>query len=134
MKGWYKYMKDVKFFRCNHCGNIIEMIHDAGVPVVCCGEKMHELVPNTSDGAGEKHVPVVNVNGNSVVVRVGEVDHPMLPEHFIQWVYVQTNLGGMKKYLNPSEAPSAAFELAEGESVVAVYEYCNLHGLWKTTL
>ena len=127
-------MKDVKFFRCNHCGNIVEMIHESGVPIVCCGENMHELVPNTSDGAGEKHVPVVSLDGENVVVRVGAVDHPMLPEHFIQWIYVQTNLGGMKKYLNPNEGPAASFKLAEGEKAVAVYEYCNLHGLWKTTL
>lgn len=127
-------MKDVKFYRCNHCGNIIEKIIDSGVPVVCCGEKMTELVPNTSDGAGEKHVPVVEVNGNDVVVRVGEVDHPMIPAHFIQWIYVQTNLGGMRKDLTPEVGPTASFKLAEGETVVAVYEYCNLHGLWKTTL
>ena len=127
-------MKEVKFYRCNHCGNIIEKVIDSGVPVVCCGEKMTELVPNTSDGAGEKHVPVVEVNGNEVVVRVGEVDHPMIPAHFIQWIYVQTNLGGMRKDLTPEVGPTASFKLAEGESVVAVYEYCNLHGLWKTTL
>ena len=95
---------------------------------------MTELVPNTSDGAGEKHVPVVEVNGNDVVVRVGEVDHPMIPAHFIQWIYVQTNLGGMRKDLTPEVGPTASFKLAEGETVVAVYEYCNLHGLWKTTL
>ena len=127
-------MKDVKFYRCNHCCNNIEKVFDAGVPVVCCGEKMTELVPNTSDGAGEKHVPVVEVNGNDVVVRVGEVDHPMIPAHFIQWIYVQTNLGGMRKDLTPEVGPTASFKLSEGEKVVAVYEYCNLHGLWKTTL
>lgn len=127
-------MKDVKFLRCNHCGNIVEMIHESGVPIVCCGENMHELIPNTSDGANEKHVPVVNIEGNVVNVRVGEVDHPMIPEHFIQWIYVQTNLGGMKKYLTPNEAPAAQFVLSENETVVAVYEYCNLHGLWKAAL
>lgn len=127
-------MSDAKFLRCNHCGNIVGVIHDAGVPMMCCGEKMTELVPNTSDGAGEKHVPVVKVNGTEVEVRVGEVDHPMIPEHFIQWIYVQTNKGGMRKVLNPNEAPAATIALTEGEEVVAVYEYCNLHGLWKTTL
>lgn len=127
-------MKEVKFYRCNHCGNIVEKLIDSGVPVVCCGENMVELVPNTSDGAGEKHVPVVEVNGNEVIVRVGEVDHPMIPAHFIQWIYVQTNLGGMRKDLTPEVGPTASFKLAEGESVVAVYEYCNLHGLWKTTV
>ena len=127
-------MKEPKFYKCAHCGNIITKIEDKGVPVFCCGQKMDELVPNTSDGAGEKHVPVVEVNGNDVVVRVGEVDHPMIPAHFIQWIYVQTNLGGMRKDLTPEVGPTASFKLAEGETVVAVYEYCNLHGLWKTTL
>lgn len=127
-------MADVKFYRCNHCGNIVEMINNTGVPIICCGEPMVELIANTTDGAHEKHVPKVNVEGNDVVVRVGEVDHPMIPEHYIQWIYVLTNLGGMKKYLNPNEGPVATFKLAEGETVEAVYEYCNLHGLWKAAL
>lgn len=127
-------MKELKFFRCNHCGNIIEMIHASGVPVVCCGENMQELIPNTSDGAGEKHVPVVTVSGQVVEVNVGEIDHPMIPEHFIQWVAVHTENGVYKKYLTPGTAPHATFTLTEGDQIIAVYEYCNLHGLWKTTL
>lgn len=127
-------MTETKFYRCNHCGNIIEMINNTGVPVVCCGEKMQELVANTSDGAKEKHVPVVNIDGENVVVRIGEVDHPMIPAHYIQWIYVQTNLGVMRKHLSFEEGPTASFKLSEGETVVAVYEYCNLHGLWKITL
>lgn len=127
-------MEDVKFYRCNHCGNIIEMIHNSGVPVVCCGENMHELVANTSDGAQEKHVPVVHIEDENVVVRIGEVDHPMIPAHYIQWIYVQTNLGGMRKFLTPDDGPTASFKLAQGEHVIAVYEYCNLHGLWKVVL
>ncbi|MGN1343627.1 MAG: desulfoferrodoxin family protein [Traorella sp.] len=127
-------MKDVKFFRCNHCGNIVEKVIDAGVPVVCCGEPMKELVPNTSDGANEKHVPVVHVDGKDVVVRIGEVDHPMVPAHYIQWIYVLTNLGGMRKDLTSDMAPTASFRLSDNEEVIAVYEYCNLHGLWKVEL
>ena len=127
-------MKEVKFYRCNHCGNIVEKIIDSKVPVVCCGEKMTELVPNTSDGAGEKHVPVVEINGNKVVVRVGEVDHPMIPAHYIQWVYVVTTEKVMRKDLTSDNAPRAEFVLDENEKVVEVYEYCNLHGLWKTVL
>ena len=127
-------MKEVKFYRCNHCGNIVEKIIDSKVPVVCCGEKMTELVPNTSDGAGEKHVPVVEINGNKVVVKVGEVDHPMIPAHYIQWVYVVKTKKVMRKDLTSDNAPRAEFVLDENEKVVEVYEYCNLHGLWKTVL
>lgn len=127
-------MKEVKFYRCNHCGNIVEKIIDSTVPVVCCGEPMKELIPNTSDGAGEKHVPVVEINGNNVVVRIGEVDHPMIPAHYIQWIYVVTNLGIMRKDLTSDLAPRAEFTLSEGEKILEVYEYCNLHGLWKVTL
>ena len=127
-------MKEVKFYRCSHCGNIVEKIVDSGVPVVCCGEKMKELIPNTSDGAGEKHVPVVNVNGKDVVVNIGEVDHPMIPAHYIQWIYVHTNYGIMRKDLTSDDAPKAEFKLADGEEIIAVYEYCNLHGLWKVEL
>ena len=127
-------MKEVEFYRCNHCGNIVEKIIDSKVPVVCCGEKMTELVPNTSDGAGEKHVPVVEINGNKVVVKVGEVDHPMIPAHYIQWVYVVTTEKVMRKDLTSDNAPRAEFVLDENEKVVEVYEYCNLHGLWKTVL
>ena len=127
-------MKEVKFYRCNHCGNIVEKIIDSKVPVVCCGEPMKELIPNTSDGAGEKHVPVVEITGNKVVVRVGEVDHPMIPAHYIQWVYVVTTDKVMRKDLTSDNSPRAEFVLDENEKVVEVYEYCNLHGLWKTVL
>lgn len=127
-------MANVKFFKCNHCGNIIEKIYDSGVPVVCCGENMQELIPNTSDGAGEKHVPVVKVEGDNVSVEVGSVLHPMVEEHFIQWIYVETLRGGIRKNLLPGEQPVASFKLSEGDELVAVYEYCNLHGLWRTNL
>ena len=127
-------MKEVKFYRCSHCGNIVEKIIDSKVPVVCCGEPMKELIPNTSDGAGEKHVPVVEVEGNKVVVKVGEVDHPMIPAHYIQWIYVVTTKGIMRKDLTSDNAPKAEFTLDEDEKVLEVYESCNLHGLWKTVL
>lgn len=126
--------KDVKFYRCSHCGNIVEKLVDSGVPVVCCGEAMKELIPNTSDGAGEKHVPVVTVNGDTVTVSVGEVLHPMINEHYIQFVYVQTERGGLRVDLHPAETPVVEFKLTENDKLVAVYEYCNLHGLWKTAL
>ena len=122
---------ELKFFRCNHCGNIIVKIKDSSVPVVCCGENMQELVPGTTDAAVERHLPVYEVNGSSVSVTVGSVLHPMLPEHSINWICLQTNKGFQLKYLNPGEEPKAVFALADGEKVEAVYEYCNLHGLWK---
>ena len=122
---------ELKFFRCNHCGNIIVKIKDSSVPVVCCGENMQELVPGTTDAAVEKHLPVYKANGSSVSVTVGSVLHPMLPEHSINWICLQTNKGFQLKYLNPGEEPKAVFALADGEKVEAVYEYCNLHGLWK---
>lgn len=124
-------MKAPRFFKCNHCKNIIVMVEDKGAPVMCCGEKMQEMKANTSDGASEKHVPVVQVEGSKVKVSVGEVAHPMLEEHHIPWVYLHTNQGGQLKYLDHTGAPEAVFALAEGEEVIAVYEYCNLHGLWK---
>ncbi len=127
-------MKEPRFLVCKHCGNLITLLKDAGVPVICCGENMTELAANTSDGATEKHVPVVAMNGNTVVAEVGSVAHPMLPEHHIAWIYLQTNLGGQIKYLEPGSVPKATFALSEDETAVAVFEYCNLHGLWKVTL
>ena len=122
---------EVKFYRCPMCGNIIVKVKDSGVPVVCCGAPMQELVPNTGDGAGEKHVPVYKREGNEVVVRVGSVDHPMLEAHYIEWVMLQTKAGNQRKLLKPGEAPEARFLIAEDDEVLAVYEYCNLHGLYK---
>ena len=121
----------MKFYICEHCGNIVEMIEDAGVPVSCCGQSMTELVPGTSDGAAEKHVPVVAVDGNKVTVTVGEVEHPMRDAHYIVWIAIETSKGAQRKMLQPSEAPKAEFLLAEGETLVATYAYCNLHGLWR---
>lgn len=122
---------DMKFFVCEHCGNIIAMVKDKGVPVMCCGQKMTELVPNTEDAAQEKHVPVYEVKGNNVEVTIGAVEHPMLDEHYIEWIAIQTDKGNQRKALKPGDAPKAAFALLDGEKLVAVYAYCNLHGLWK---
>lgn len=122
-----------KFYICRHCGNIIGMIKSSGVPVVCCGEKMQQLVPNSVEASGEKHVPSVEISGDKVRVKVGSVDHPMLPEHFIEWIYVQTENGGQRKALKAGDAPTAEFFLA-GDKAVAVYAYCNLHGLWVKKL
>lgn len=122
-----------KFYLCRHCGNLVGMIHDAGVPLMCCGEKMEALVPNTVEASGEKHLPVVIVEDGVVHVKVGSAAHPMLPEHFIQWVYVQTKNGGQRKALQPGEEPHVSFLLGD-DKPVAVYAYCNLHGLWMTEI
>ncbi len=121
-----------KFYICRHCGNQIEIVKSAGVPVMCCGEKMHELIPNTAEAAGEKHLPVVSVEGDKVTVNVGAVNHPMAEEHYIEWVYVETEKGGARKHLAPGDAPAVEFTVKE--KPVAVYAYCNLHGLWATEL
>lgn len=122
-----------RFFLCKHCGNLVGMIRDSGVPIICCGEPMTALEANTVDASREKHVPVVKVEGNRVFVSVGSVAHPMAEEHYIQWIYLQTSSGGQRKCLLPGEKPEAVF-LVEDDAPVAVYEFCNLHGLWKTVL
>ena len=120
-----------KFYICKHCGNIIAKVKDAGVPVVCCGERMAELVPGTTEAAHEKHIPVYEVKDNVVNVTVGSVEHPMQDVHYIEWISLQTNYGNQRKALKPGDAPKASFALLEGEKVEAVYAYCNLHSLWK---
>ena len=120
-----------KYYICEKCGNLVEKIEDSGVPMVCCGQKMTELIPGTTDAAVEKHVPVVEVEGNLVKVTVGSTLHPMAEEHFIQWIALETERDAYIHWLQPGEAPEAVFALAEGQKAVAVYEYCNLHGLWK---
>ena len=124
----------MKFYVCNHCGNIVQYVKNKGVPVVCCGEKMSELIPGTSDGAAEKHVPAVKVEGNKVTVTVGSVAHPMQDVHYIEWVILETEKGYQKVDLKPDQAPVAEFIVPEGDKPVAAYEYCNLHGLWKAKI
>ena len=120
----------MKYYVCNHCGNIIEFAKNNGVPVMCCGEKMSELVPGTSDGAAEKHVPVVKIDKNHVTVEIGSVEHPMVEEHYIEWIAIETKKGSQKVKLTPQDKPKAEFILTDGDEFVAAYEYCNLHRLW----
>ena len=122
---------DMKFYKCSHCGNIIAYVRPSGVPVVCCGDEVTEIVPNTTDAANEKHVPVIKQEGDLVTVSVGSVTHPMQEKHYIQWIGLQTEQGNQRKALTPDQEPVAVFALAPGDKVVAAYEYCNLHGLWK---
>ena len=121
----------MKFLKCKKCGVIVGVIQEPTDGVAFCGGDLEELIPNTTDAAGEKHVPVINTDGSKVTVTVGEVEHPMLEAHFIQWIALETKQGMQRKPLIPGAAPKASFALAEGDEVVAAYEYCNLHGLWK---
>ncbi|MCD8117792.1 MAG: desulfoferrodoxin [Oscillospiraceae bacterium] len=122
---------DQKFYSCAHCGKIIAVVKETGVPVICCGEEMQEIIPGTTDAAVEKHVPVYQVADGKVTVTVGATEHPMLPEHYIEWVSLQTKQGNQRKELKPGQPPKAVFPILEGDEVVAVYAYCNLHSLWK---
>lgn len=119
----------MKFFICEHCGNIVTFVESKGVPVMCCGQKMTEMTANTTDAAQEKHVPVVSADGDKVTVKVGSAEHPMTEEHHIAWIALETESGSQIKYLDHTGKPEAEFALA-GDKVKAVYAYCNLHGLW----
>ncbi len=120
-----------QFYRCSHCGNMIAFVKNSGVPVVCCGENMTMLIPGEVDASAEKHVPVYSLEGNTVRVKVGEAEHPMLPEHYIEWISVQTKHCNQRKELSPGEKPEACFIICDDDEVEAVYAYCNLHGLWR---
>lgn len=126
-------MKETKFFICEHCGNLIGVINDASVPMMCCGQKMTKIEAGTVEASKEKHIPVPTVNGNTVTVEIGSVAHPMAEEHSILWVYLQTDKGGHRKELAVGSEPRVQFALID-EKPVAVYAYCNLHGLWKAEI
>ncbi len=122
----------VKFYKCRHCGNVAVKFVDSGIHLVCCGEQMQHLIPNTVDASNEKHVPVVKwIDEFTILVKVGSEPHPMLPEHHIAFIYVETETGGVRVDLR--DKPEAVISLGD-EKPVAVYEYCNLHGLWKTEM
>ncbi len=125
--------ESVVFYRCSHCGNVVAKVIDQGVPLVCCGEPMKALKPGTSDGAVEKHLPVVQLKDGSVHVQVGSAVHPMLEAHYIQFICLVTDKGVYFRNLRPEQAPEADFAIGN-EKPLAVYEYCNLHGLWVTEL
>lgn len=120
-----------KFYVCRRCGNLVGAIHESGVPMMCCGQKMEALEANSVDASGEKHVPVVSIEDGVVTVTIGSAAHPMTEEHLIEWVYVQTESGGQRKSLKAGDAPKVTFCLGD-DKAVAVFAYCNLHGLWKT--
>jgi len=123
-------MANERFFKCNRCGTIVGVVEGTGERLVCCGEKMSPLVANSVDAAKEKHVPCVTVKGGEVIVKVGSVEHPMTAEHHIAWIYLQSEKGGQRRILPHDGKPEAVFALTEGDRPVAVFAYCNLHGLW----
>ncbi len=121
----------MKIFKCLKCGKIIVILKNSACGTFCCGEEMVELKANEVDAAVEKHVPVVEVDGSSVTVKVGEVEHPMLEEHYIEWILLETNRGYNLVNLKPGDKPEVKFSLVDDEKVESAYAYCNLHGLWK---
>ena len=124
-------MNDMKFYICKTCGKIVKIVKDSTVPVMCCGKKMEELIPGSVDASAEKHVPIFTVDDNKVFVMVGDVVHPMSPEHFIEWIAIETESGMQIKYLSADGQPAASFCMGSQDRLIAVYAYCNLHGLWK---
>lgn len=126
--------KDPRFFLCKICGNLVGKIHDEAGTLVCCGQPMTELVPNTVEASHEKHLPVISVDGTTVTVKVGSIPHPAIPEHFIDFIYLETQKGGQRKQIGAGVAPEATFAITPDDKVVAAYAYCNIHGLWKTAL
>jgi len=122
-----------KFYICKHCGNMVGLINDKGVPMVCCGEEMSELVPNTVEASVEKHLPHVSVSGNNISVQIGSTPHPMEEGHNIKFIYVETQRGGQRKCLETGKEPKHSFCFID-DKPFAVYAYCNLHGLWKTEI
>ena len=122
---------EMVFYRCPVCGQIVAIVKGTGVPIICCGKPMQKIEAGTTDASVEKHVPVYEVSGNIVTVTVGSVEHPMLPEHYIEWIALKTKAGNQRKALKPGDAPKACFAICEGDEVEAVYAYCNLHSLWK---
>lgn len=123
-----------KFLLCRRCGNLIEMINDSGVTPICCGTDMDVLTANTTEAATEKHIPVIEINGNIAKVTVGEILHPMEEAHYIEWIHLETNKGIKRVNLKPGDEPIVNFSLAEDETVTSAYAYCNLHGLWLKEL
>lgn len=121
----------MKFYICKGCGKIVAIVKDSACPTKCCGESMEEIIPGTTDAAVEKHVPVLEVKDNKAYVTVGEVVHPMTEAHYIEWIAIETKNGNQRKTLTPTDEPKAVFPLLEGDEVLAVYAYCNLHSLWK---
>ena len=124
---------EMKFYQCTICGQIAAIVKETGVPLVCCGQEMNELIPGSVDASVEKHVPVIEIDGDKIFVTVGSTPHPMTKEHHIEWVSLQSRFGNQRKAIKPGMEPKVCFRVCEGDEILAVYAYCNLHGLWKAT-
>lgn len=122
-----------KFYICRICGNLVGMIHDAGPDIICCGQPMEALTVNTEEASVEKHLPVISVDGDKITAVVGSTLHPMVDAHYLPWIYLETKNGGQRKNLVPGDKPETVFTVIDDEAL-AVYAYCNLHGLWKTAI
>lgn len=120
----------MKFFRCEHCGSIVTFVEDKGTPPDCCGRELSGLLPDAVNASPEVHVPIVEQKWGTVHVKVGARPHPMIPEHYIQWVALETKEGIQLKYLSPGDPPEAVFTLTEEDQVIHAYAFCNLHLLW----
>ena len=122
---------EMKFYQCAICGQIVAIVKETGVPLVCCGQEMNELIPGSVDASVEKHVPMIEIDGDKIIVTVGSTPHPMTKEHHIEWVSLQSRFGNQRKALKPGMEPKVCFRVCEGDEILAVYAYCNLHGLWN---
>ena len=122
----------MKFYRCKHCGNLMTVLYDGSVTPQCCGDDMELLKAGVTDGAREKHVPVIERSGDSVIIKVGSEPHPMLPEHYIEWIAIEANNKVQITWLKPGDKPEASFVVIDDAPITA-YEYCNLHGLWQSS-
>lgn len=122
---------EMKFYQCTICGQIAAIVKETGVPLVCCGQEMNELIPGSVDASVEKHVPVIEIDGDKIFVTVGSTPHPMTKEHHIEWVSLQSRFGNQRKAIKPGMEPKVCFRVCEGDEILAVYAYCNLHGLWN---
>ena len=120
-----------KIYKCERCGNIVDVLHEGPGALVCCGVEMVLMEANSVDAANEKHVPIIEKTDNGIIVKVGEVDHPMADEHYIEWIEIINGDYSQKKFLKPGEKPQAEFYVPFNENLVAI-SYCNLHGLWKS--
>lgn len=121
--------KRLEIYKCAVCGNIVEVLHEGAGALVCCNQEMKLMVENTVDAAKEKHVPVLEIEKDGILVKVGSVAHPMLAEHYIEWIELIADGKAYRQFLNPGEKPEAFFKITAKE--VFAREYCNLHGLWK---
>ena len=118
-----------QIYKCKHCGQVVEIL-DGGMNPVCCGESMTLQPANTVEASREKHIPVIEVQDNGILVKIGSEPHPMTEEHLIEWVAIETEQGYQVKYLTANSDPVCSFSLADGDKFVKAYAYCNLHGLW----